>query len=184
MRIVILSDIHDNVWKLAAVLNSAQTADALICCGDLCSPFIIDRLAEGFPGPIYVVFGNNDADLFRITTNAKRYDHVHLAGEFLERDLGGKRFAVHHFNNVALALAGSGRYDVVCFGHNHVFQVEMRVSTLLINPGSIMGYHPGNKARNVPPKNLPSTFVVYDTESGAAEGFQVTADNQGVLIYP
>ncbi len=40
MRIVILSDIHDNVWKLAAALDAVRNnTDAMLRCGDLCSPF-------------------------------------------------------------------------------------------------------------------------------------------------
>ena len=53
MRIAILSDIHDNLWNLAAAISSVQAADALICCGDLCSPFVIDELAKiGFDSAI------------------------------------------------------------------------------------------------------------------------------------
>ena len=48
MRIAVLSDIHDNVWKLAAALDAVGDADALICCGDLCSPFIVHQLGRGF----------------------------------------------------------------------------------------------------------------------------------------
>src|SRR5262249_62381862 len=66
MLIAILSDIHDNIPKLRAAIEHIQRVDALLCGGDLCSPFIVDELAR-FPGPIHVVFGNNDADLFRIT---------------------------------------------------------------------------------------------------------------------
>jgi hypothetical protein len=56
MKIGILSDIHDNLWNLRAALGGLGEADALICCGDLCSPFVVGLLAEGFPGrPIHVV---------------------------------------------------------------------------------------------------------------------------------
>src|SRR4051794_4593048 len=66
MLIAILSDIHDNLPKLRAAIDHIQRVDALLCGGDLCSPFIVDELAR-YPGPVHVVFGNNDADLFRIT---------------------------------------------------------------------------------------------------------------------
>jgi hypothetical protein len=35
-----------------------------------------------------------------------------------------RRFAVHHFDEVAGPLAESGRYDAVCFGHNHQRRLE------------------------------------------------------------
>lgn len=167
MRIAVLSDIHDNVWKLAAALEQAQSADALICCGDLCSPFVMAQLANGFSGPIHVVFGNNDADLYRITNIAGQSDHVHLHGEFFEGELGGKRIAANHYDNIGLAVAGSDEYDVVCYGHNHVYKVERVGNTLTINPGPIMGYNPGQQ------KDVPSTFIFYDTEIDKATRHEV-----------
>ena len=88
MKIGILSDIHDNIWNLRAALEGLGEADALICCGDLCSPFVVGLLGEGFPGrPIHVVFGNNDGDLFRITQNASRVAGLELHGELFQGEL-------------------------------------------------------------------------------------------------
>jgi hypothetical protein len=182
MKVGILSDIHDNIWKLAGALAGLQEAEVLICCGDLCSPFIIGLLAEGFRDrPIHIVFGNNDADLFRITNNAKKYAHVHLHGEFFQGELGGKSFAVNHFDNLAQPIASSGQYDVVCYGHNHIYKIEPVGCTLTINPGAIMGYDPVRK------KDIRSTFVLYDTETGTVSGYMVEegARQSGkVLPYP
>ena len=44
MQIAILSDIHDNLPALRRALEKCQGADALICCGDLCSPFVAREL--------------------------------------------------------------------------------------------------------------------------------------------
>jgi hypothetical protein len=167
MRIVILSDIHDNVWKLAAALESIEEADVMICCGDLCSPFIVDQLAQGFAGPIHIVFGNNDGDPYRCTMIANRYAHVHIHGELFQTELDGRRMVVQHFNNIALKMAGSGEFDVVCYGHNHVYKVERVGETLTINPGAIMGYSPSAQ------QDIPSTFVVYDTQTDGVITFEV-----------
>ena len=94
MRIAIVSDIHDNVWTLQAALTSLHNADILICCGDLCSPFIVSLMAEGFSGPIHIVEGNNEGDWRRITQQAAKYSHVHLYGEFFQEEIDGKRQAV------------------------------------------------------------------------------------------
>lgn len=175
MKVGILSDIHDNVWKLGGALAGLQEAEALICCGDLCSPFIIGLLAEGFRDrPIHIVFGNNDADLFRITNNAKKYAHVRLHGEFFQAELGGKQVAVNHFDNLAWPIAASGQYDLVCYGHNHIYQIEPVGRTLTINPGAIMGFDPIGK------KDIPSTFVLYDTETEAISSYEVNAAGQVV----
>ncbi|MDP7133117.1 MAG: metallophosphoesterase family protein, partial [Planctomycetota bacterium] len=63
MKIAIMSDSHDNIWKLEAALEKAAGSDAIIHCGDLCSPFIIDRLGRlSNEKPVHVVWGNNEGD--------------------------------------------------------------------------------------------------------------------------
>ncbi len=168
MKLAILSDIHDNVWQLAATLRNLQDADALICCGDLCSPFIVSHLADGFPNrPIHIVFGNNDGDLFRIAESASEYKHVQVHGEYFEGDLGGKRFAVNHYPDIARAIALAEKHDVVCYGHSHAFNIEPVGNTLTINPGALMGYDPINN------KDIPATFVIYNTVDNTAMGYEV-----------
>ena len=166
MRIAIASDIHDNVWKLAAALRAIAACDELICCGDLCSPFIVHQLARGFAGPIHIVFGNNDGDLFRITANAKRYDHVRIHGELLRIELDGKRIACNHYDNIGRLLAASGEFDVVCFGHNHIHEIGRVNNTLFINPGPIMGAKLDTDGN---PIDVASTLVIYDTAGGKTQ---------------
>lgn len=169
MRIAILSDIHDNLWKLDLALPAVQHCDEMICCGDLCSPFVIDELAQGFTRDIHVVFGNNDADLFRITAKAPRYPHLHLHGEFCELERAGKRFAINHFDTIARPIAQAGNYDFVCFGHNHEFEITRYGKTLALNPGSILGAQFGGGKR----QDTDSTFLVLDVEGGLAVGYQI-----------
>ena len=168
MKIAIISDIHDNVWNLGPALETISDSEVLICCGDLCSPFIVDLMAGGFPNQIHIVFGNNDGDQYRITNNAAGYDgRVLIHGEFAELELGGKRFAVNHYPKIARSFAESGDYDVVCYGHNHVYRVEDVDNTLLINPGAIMGYD------GVKKEEIPSTFIIYDAEGSECKGYEV-----------
>ncbi len=180
MRVAILSDIHDNVWKLDAALRFVAGCDAMVCCGDLCSPFVLDQLARGFAKPLHIVFGNNDADTFRITAKTPKYPHVRLRGEFFEEDFGGRRVAVNHFDNIALAIARGGEYDAVFYGHNHVFDIRKLGKTLAVNPGSIMGCQFDAQANRT---DVASTFAIYDTESGQAQGYRIT-DSGGVEIHP
>lgn len=176
MRIGIISDIHDNLWNLAVAMDAVAGSDALICCGDLCSPFVIDELAR-FERDIHVVFGNNDADLFRITAKAAKLPNLHLHGELFEATLGGRRVAVNHFDYIARPLAKSGAFDLVCFGHNHVFEISQECACVLVNPGAIMGAKfPGGKRQDVTP-----TFVIYDTVTGTPEVFGVNPGRTGVV---
>lgn len=159
MRLAILSDIHDHITELRAALAelaSAGGADRLLCCGDLCAPFMVGELVDGFAGPVHVVFGNNDGDRYRITRAAADHDRFHLHGEFAE--LGGDAFdgtrvALHHFPDVGRAVAAAGRHDLVCYGHTHEWEQGRHGDTLALNPGEIMG------------RLGPPTFAVYDTES-------------------
>jgi putative phosphoesterase len=169
MKIAILSDIHDNVWKLAGALEAVRDADALICCGDLCSPFIVHQLGRGFAGPIHIVFGNNDGDLYRISANARHHEHIRLHGELFRGEFDGQRFAVNHFDAIARSLAASGEFDVVCYGHNHVFDITRVGETLAINPGAIMGAAFAPDGARI---DVSSTFVVYQTRTGQAERFE------------
>jgi putative phosphoesterase len=123
-------------------------------------------LAE-FPGPVHAVFGNNDADRFRLQANAARTDNVVLHGEFAALELGGKAYAVQHFDALGRALAESCRYDVVCYGHDHRHLVERVGEVWLVNPGAIMGWAPGGVG------DIEPTFVIHDTETDAVQTWVV-----------
>ena len=183
MLIAILSDIHDNIPKLRAAIDHIQPVNALLCGGDLCSPFIVDELAK-FPRQIHIVFGNNDADLFRITQkafilnqNRAPEDQIRLHGEFFEGELGGKRIALNHFEQIGKALARSGQYDLVCYGHTHQFSVERDPAT-----GAIRGLNPGEIFGLLRPDS-ESTFVSFDTESGVVRKHVIDAGG-GVTSQP
>ncbi len=172
MRIAILSDIHDHIWNLGAALEKAASCDALLCCGDLCSPFILHQLGRGFPGPIHIVFGNNDADLFRITAAARGYPHVSLHGHVFQGQLGGRRFAMNHYPDIALPMAASGQFDFVCYGHNHVHNVHSINATVAINPGTVMGAIFGPDGA---PAAFRSSFVVLDSDTGQTGTHEIPA---------
>ncbi len=162
MQVAIISDIHDHMANLRKALAKLHNTDLLVCCGDLCSPFIIKELGKRYSKDIHIVFGNNDADLFRITTNALNYPNIQLHGEFLELEIDGKKFAINHFDNIGRALAFGDKYDVVCFGHNHQFELSTNKQTLIINPGEIMGELTGQ-----------ATCVIYNTASHQAERIEL-----------
>jgi len=161
VKIAILSDIHDNIWTLKELLAGLQ-ADALLFCGDFCAPFSLAQIAEGFSGPVHVVFGNNDGDKLLLSQVAGRFSHVTLHGDLAELELDGRRVAVSHYPQIGRALAKSGAYDLVCYGHNHERAVEQVGTTVLVNPGEVMG------------RFGRSTYAVYDTATGQAAIVEVT----------
>jgi uncharacterized protein len=154
MKIAIMSDSHDNIWKLDQALAKVKEADALIHCGDLCSPFVIKHLGEWAEGkPVFIVWGNNDGDRLMITSNAEAYKSITLCGEYARLELDGTRIFVTHYPGIAESVADSADYDLVCYGHDHT-QAKKEVSdTLLLNPGEIMGL------------NGTSSLALFDTKS-------------------
>jgi putative phosphoesterase len=201
LKIAVFSDIHDNIWALDTALRSARReAQALICCGDLCSPFIIGLLKAGFPGRIFVVFGNNDADLYRITRGEEK-GRLDLLGELGELALEGEnlltraeweaahsgqdyfatdgiqRIAFQHFDFIARPLAASGKYHSLFYGHNHLARRETIGSIECINPGALMGYlptHPDPTARQI-----PATYIIYNPSDRGVRWF-TAQDRRGL----
>ena len=140
MKLAVCSDIHDNLAAVDQMLDEISgAADALCFCGDFCAPFTLKALAEGFEGPIHVVWGNNDGDQWLLTEIAHQFEHVHLHGVFAELDWENFHVAVVHYPKLGRALARSDYYDVVCYGHDHTAHHVKVGETLLVNPGELMG---------------------------------------------
>ena len=79
--------------------------------------------------------------------------------------------AVNHYDNISRAIAASGEFDVVCYGHNHVYSVARIGRTLAINPGAIMGAAFSADGGRT---DTASTFMIYDTATGEVAGFEVS----------
>ncbi|WP_299532941.1 YfcE family phosphodiesterase [Ulvibacterium sp.] len=162
MKIAILSDIHDHTDNLQKALAEPelQTTETLLCCGDLCSPFIIKLLGRAYSQPIHIVLGNNDGDVASLIGVSKEYPNITIHGEYFRGELGGKSFAMNHYPEKARILAEHGAFDVVCYGHNHnLVAHETLNDTLFINPGTLMGFHGGNL------KTIPATFLILDSKT-------------------
>lgn len=146
MKLAILSDSHDHIAGLDRALAAANAAgvDGLLHCGDLCAPFMLDKLGAGFAGPIHVVFGNNDGDGRLLQTIAQKYPQIHLHGIYAEIAIGQIAAALIHYPEPALRIAQSGHFDLVAYGHNHLKKIEIvensvENSCVLVNPGEILG---------------------------------------------
>ncbi len=154
-RIAIFSDSHDQVWNLERALLQVRErgATALLHCGDLCAPFVVRQLAEGFAGPIHLVFGNNDGDGRLIQTVLSRYDHVTHHGLYGELQFDQRKLAFIHYPEPALRIAQSAQFDLVCYGHDHNKHHEVIGACHLANSGELLG------------KDHPPTWGLYDTEA-------------------
>ena len=161
MKVAVISDTHDHLENIEAALakiNAAGVA-ALFHCGDLVSPFVIDRLAA-FTGPVHVVFGNNEGDRYTISAvAAKKFPNVRLHGEvgFVETENGDVAFT--HRPEFARGLACTQKYTAVFYGHTHRRKIERVGSTWLVNPGELMGLLE------------PPGWIVFDLATGEATSY-------------
>ena len=161
MKSLVISDIHDNIKNLESALQLATTAscDSIICCGDLCSPFILNQIHQKYKLPVHIVFGNNDGDQFHFIQKSMLLNkdrnpgsQITLHGEFLIAEKGHKldgisssvAIAVYHYPQMAEIIARSGIFDYVFYGHTHKSSIETKGTCLLANPGSVMGFIPSN----------------------------------------
>ncbi|GAB4578398.1 MAG: metallophosphoesterase [Anaerolineales bacterium] len=162
MQIAVLSDTHDNIWKLDLALPSLQRADVILHCGDLCSPFMVVRLGKGVGGkPVHVVLGNNDGDPRLLTLKALETGNVTLHGQFASLNLNGFRIALNHYPEIAHPLARAQQFDLVCYGHDHTAYEARIGSTLLLNPGEVSGI------------NGRSSFALVNTQTGQVKWLEL-----------
>lgn len=162
MRIAVISDSHDNIWKLRKALPYLAAADLTLHCGDIISAFMVIALIKGTEGkPVHMVWGNNDGDKAFLAEVASKSDHIHLHGDYAFLNQNGVSIAVNHYPKVARGLAQSGTYDLVCYGHDHTANAEWVGNTMLLNPGELMGM-----------SNRP-TLAVFNTKSKTVEFIEV-----------
>lgn len=153
MLIGVISDIHDNIWALARVLDQLGICEAILCLGDLCAPFSLAQIADASVGPVHLVWGNNDGDKLMNAQIAQAKGNVTLHGQVGELEIDGVRIAITHYPHIARALAAGQQYDLVCHGHDHERASERVGETLLLNPGEVMG------------RFGVTSFAIYDTAS-------------------
>lgn len=137
MRVGIVSDTHGNVGltRPAVRMFESLNVEHVIHCGDIGSAEVVELFA---PWPTDFVFGNCDTDPKPLQTAIELAGQT-CHGEFGDFELEGIRIAIVHSHQPSrfAAAVGSGRYQVVCYGHTHVALIERRGETLVINPGAV-----------------------------------------------
>jgi len=137
MQIGIIADTHDNMTTLKRAVAYFNSANVLhvVHAGDFVSPFtfrVLKDLQCDFTG----IFGNNDGD--RLLLQKRSGGKLHNQPLFLE--LAGRKIIVMHEHNIVDALAASGHYDLVIYGHTHEAEIRRVRNTLIINPGEASGW--------------------------------------------
>lgn len=141
MKIAVVSDSHDHIWNMRRMVAQANDAgvDLIIHCGDLISPFMLEEL-DAFRGHVHLVLGNNSGDQVLLMKRlGSREDNVTFHGWLGRIEAGGMTLAFVHAPDIAVSIARSGDFDMVFFGHTHLWKQERVGRTVFLNPGEIMG---------------------------------------------
>lgn len=137
MIVGIISDTHDHLDNLKKAIDafSKRNVEHIIHAGDFTSPFTW-RVMRHFKGGFTAIFGNNDGE--RILLNKLYQDRIYT--QPYKFSLHEKRIVVMHEPDVVDALADSGHFDLVVFGHTHEPVVKRIKDTLIVNPGEVCGW--------------------------------------------
>lgn len=136
MIIGVISDTHDDIENTEKAVSrfKEKEVDFVVHLGDYVSPPTL-KLFRGLK--VVGVFGNNDGYKEGLIKIFNQIDGD-IKGDFGVIEADGLKIALFHgeFREVPEALAQSGKYDIVFYGHSHQFEESIYGDTLLLNPGS------------------------------------------------
>jgi hypothetical protein len=137
MLIGIMSDTHDNmpVIRKAVELFTERKVEHVIHAGDFTSPFTF-RALKHLPCDFTGIYGNNDGE--RVLLQKLSKQRIFTQPYILE--LAGRKIVIMHEHQVVDALADSGHFDLVIYGHTHEPDIRKRGSALIVNPGEVSGW--------------------------------------------
>src|SRR5579871_1363486 len=137
MLLGIISDTHDQLARTRAAVELLRRAgaEAIVHCGDLTGPPIVEAIAELSS---WFVFGNNDVDaVIELRQAAVEFGSTCLGwgGTF---DFGGHRVGVTHgHSNAYFKEVLAKQPEFLLYGHFHDPSDETIGSVRRINPGAL-----------------------------------------------
>ena len=154
MKIIVISDSHNNIENLRHVMGFAQKikAGAVIHCGDWNTVESIETVLS-FGIPLYSVMGNADIEEGMeefLISNSKRFEP-----NLLQFEIDGRKIAVIH-NAKSLELRGQS-LDIVFSGHYHSKEEKMVNFVKFVRPGVLIN---------------GINFAVYETATNEVEFFE------------
>lgn len=138
MLIGVLSDTHDRLplTRAAVELLGRLGVKALIHCGDLTGPAVLDLLAGDVPA--YFVFGNNDWDRDGLARYAAELG-ITCLGLSGVVELAGKRIGVAHGDRMQplREMRSDTTLRYILTGHTHVSDDTQDGHLRWVNPGAL-----------------------------------------------
>jgi putative phosphoesterase len=144
MRIGLLSDTHDRVPAVDALLREMMTREVqfVLHAGDYCSPFALKPFQDhnlAMAG----VFGRNDGDPEGIRAFAAQGMGHELFESPHSITFGDQKvLIVHDIGDVVERSVLA--HAVVIHGHTHLQEMKTRGDTLIVNPGEACGWLNGS----------------------------------------
>ncbi len=148
MLVGVLSDTHDNlknVEKVARIIKKLNV-DMVIHLGDIIAPFTLAKLASELEGiKITAIFGNNCGEKSGLYNVAKAFN-IDLLEPPTSIKINDKKILLIHgwgpaemTEEIVEALASSGKWDVILYGHTHKSRIDYIKGKLVLNPGEVAG---------------------------------------------
>lgn len=155
MKILVISDSHDNIVRLKHALGFAKEikAGAVIHCGDWSSADAVNTM-DDLGIRAYGVLGNADIDP-RIVISLRRAK-IEFNSDFLKLKLGGRKIGVCHYPAKFKDAIKSQEYDALFCGHIHAKHKTAYGRTLFVRPGALG-------------RTFSPSFAVYDTKTNDVE---------------
>jgi len=165
MKILVLSDIHENFDNLSRVLEKIPDlwVEKIFCLWDLINWWIWKILCKQSI-PVHIIWWNNDGNktwVIRSIYDANNWSS-YSNNEFDALEIDGKKIFLTHYPIIARSIAKSWDYDVVMYGHDHLKFNEMIWNCLLLNPGEISAH-----------KTWSCTYAVFDSNTNEAKIYEL-----------
>jgi len=133
MLIGVISDTHDNIDRInqAIEIFNEKNVKLVVHAGDITSPFSLIPFNEKLQAEYIGIFGNNDGD--KVLLHKRSEGRIHPQPYTFEVE--NKKIVLIHEHHLVEALASSGHYDIIIYGHTHKARVEKKDNVLILNPG-------------------------------------------------
>ena len=136
MKVGIISDSHNSRKAAAKAVDvfNERNVSYVFHAGDITSPATAQVFSELKDAKFTAVFGNCDSmrGLLRSSIDS-------FGGEIYEDSytgqIGGRRISMTHKPGALDEVVGSGKYDLVIYGHTHKQDIRKVGKTLVVNPG-------------------------------------------------
>lgn len=159
MKVLIISDIHDNQINLKKCLTWCRSNNiaSIFCCGDVTNGETLEMLSKNFSKEIYLVQGN--VELFDESI-LQEFENIKYFGKIANFEFDKFSVGLCH-QPYLIEKVLEKKSDIIFYGHTHKPWIEDKGRTKIVNPGTLGGTF------------SLGTFAVWDTESGGLELFRV-----------